>query len=183
MRRARQQNNGFTLLELVIVIILLSIIALASSPVIYSSINAYNRTNEAITTLDQLRYATERIAREIREVDYIVPSSGAEYYDFSTLGGSQVIFKRSQVQESDTASRTVTIQSSGTSVTLGYSGIGSQTLATGVNGLTLTYCQTDGITCTGITTSNVRFVDIQLTLRLNGNDYTQNTRVELKNRS
>ncbi len=62
--------RGFTLIELVISTVVIGIMAMALSPLMLSSLNAYDNTLGNLVLLDKLRYATERLAREIRGVQY-----------------------------------------------------------------------------------------------------------------
>ena len=80
----------------------------------------------------------------------------------------------------------MTVGNTGSAVTLTYSlpsGVGAQVLTDqlgATSNLAFSYFKQDGTAATGLT--DVRFVEISLTLRHNGNDYPQRTRVELKNR-
>ena len=60
---------GFTLLELILVIVIIGILGMAVYPVAIASVNAYNATLMTANTVDKLRYASERIAFEIRELN------------------------------------------------------------------------------------------------------------------
>ncbi|RTL24650.1 MAG: prepilin-type N-terminal cleavage/methylation domain-containing protein [Rhodocyclaceae bacterium] len=190
MGRAR----GFTLIELVIVIIVVSIMAAVLTPMTLSSLLAYNTTQADLVVLDKLRYATERLAREIREVNYN-SSNGFAFAapvgatcTAGTLGmcPNTMIFTRTFLDASGTASTaTVTISNTGSAVKLAYSTptVAAQTLTdelNGTTGLSFTYLTSDGVTTT-TDPKLVRSVQISLTLRHNGSNYTQRTRVELKN--
>jgi prepilin-type N-terminal cleavage/methylation domain-containing protein len=64
----RQAANGFTLIEAVVTIVLIGVLAMAVIPVIDSGVRTYATTTNSLNALSKLRYATERMAREIREV-------------------------------------------------------------------------------------------------------------------
>ncbi len=211
MKPQIRQAQGFTLLELVLVTILVSIMATALAPIVLASLHAYNSTLGDMLVLDKLRYSTERIAREIRGVQYasstLSPAttcndspSTTDHYCITAMSSNNFVFRRSYTDAAGTTTwRTVTIGaatcSTGACVTLAYSDMS----ATGVQVLTdelgatsnlaLAYYQQDGTTaatlagntnCT-VTNTCVRYIEINLTLRHNNNNYTQRTRVELRN--
>ena len=66
--RASFGQRGFTLIEWVISLIVIGILAMVGLPILSSSTRAYSATQEGLSTLSKLRYATERLAREVREV-------------------------------------------------------------------------------------------------------------------
>lgn len=67
-----KRNNGFTLIELVMTIVLLGIIGGVLAPVIQSSIEIYAAERSRAALVQKGRLALERIAREVREA---VPNS------------------------------------------------------------------------------------------------------------
>ena len=68
MQTVRAQA-GFTLLELIIVMVIMStIITLAIFPSVLAGMNAYGATVSNVVVLDKLRYASERMGYEIREL-------------------------------------------------------------------------------------------------------------------
>lgn len=200
MRRDRPSGTGFTLIEMVIVIVVLGIMAAMLSPLVLSSLRAYDDTLDNVIVLDKLRYATERLAREIREVNY----SGGSYqfdgtYTSGGMGTNSMKFVRSYYDSSippgvTTRDVTITGTPADGAVKLEYSdmtstGTGPQVLADDLSSLAFAYFDADGHNATTspsatVTASNVRFVEITLTLSpQNGQPYVQRTRVELRNRS
>lgn len=78
--RALNQQSGFTLVEMVAVIVLLGILAVGSSSFIRSSAEIYRDTTRRDTLVQQGRFAVERISRELRNAlpgSIRVSSSGA----------------------------------------------------------------------------------------------------------
>lgn len=185
MRRAR----GFTLIELVIVTIVIGIMGAAMTPLIVSSVRAYGANLGDVVVLDKLRYATERLAREIREVQYDAVSGN---FAFTGLGANSMVFTRNFFDGIGTnAPSSVSICTTATAVTLAYASSCDSNLVltdelNGATGLVFTYFDANGNVLTVATTpalsaSTVRAVGISLTLRHNNNNYQQATRVELKN--
>jgi len=190
MKPDMQRVRGVTLVELVIVIVVIGILALAMGPLALQSLRAYNNTLGDVVVLDKLRYATERLAREIRAVDF-VPGTG---FSFATMGANNMRFTRTLFDAAGAASAdTVTVGNTGAAVTLAYAAlpaVGAQILTDQLSSLTFTYldqngCVTGNVTapCTGtaVTASNVRMVQIDLILTHNGSIYPQRTLIQLKN--
>jgi len=106
----RQAANGFTLIEAVVAIVLIGVLAMAVIPVIDSAVHTYATTTNSLDALSKLRYATERMAREIREVrrNPLFPT------DFDmTLGATSLIFTKADGNQ-------VSISSSAPNVNLAY---------------------------------------------------------------
>lgn len=177
----RTSARGFTLVEAVVSIVLIGILAMAVIPVITSGVKTYATTTTSINTLSKLRVATERMAREIREVrrDPVTPANYAISTNISTGTSTSLAFTKSDTNQ-------VSINGSGPPlVTLGYTlpGAVSSTLTDQVSSLTFRYYQADGSTpATGVTAvSTVAFVEITLILIEDGALLTQSTRVALRN--
>lgn len=185
MRRGERRTRGFTLIELVIVTIVIGIMAAALSPLMLSSLRAYDATLGDVVVLDKLRYATERLAREIREVNY----DSVTGFAFTSMGANSMGFTRTFYDAAGTATTaTVTVGNTGTEVTLAYStpAIAAQVLTDelgSTTNLAFSYLDLAGNVLATPTATTVFAVQIALTLIHNGQSYTQQTRVELKNRS
>lgn len=190
MKPALSRLRGFTLIELVIVIILLGIMAAALVPLAVSGLRAYSDVLGNVIVLDKLRYATERLAREIREVNY-ASSSFVVATPVSACNNSMQ-FTRTSYDSAGVAvtggDTTVTICTLNNAVTLSYDPLANSGCPTGTGTIltdeveTLQFCyrQSNGTSATSA--SNVRYVDISLSLRHAGVTlpFTQTTRVELK---
>lgn len=168
--------RGFSLIEMVMGIVLLGILAMAAMPVITGGITAYATTTTSLNTLTKLRYATERMAREIREVrrNTVTPANYDITTNISTGTSTALVFTKADGNQ-------VSLGLSGSNVTLAYSTPAvSATLTDQASGLTFRYYQSDGTTAAS-SVSNVAFVDIQLDLVETGSTITQRTRVALRN--
>jgi MSHA biogenesis protein MshO len=168
------RKNGFTLIELVIAIVVIGIIAAAVTPVMVKSMDAYNATLNVAITLDKLRYASERIAREIREATV------------GTLNMNTAApqFTRDDYAGSINTVRSVAIARSGEIVNLSYntpSVTPPPVLTDQSTALSFAYYDVDGVITTAA--AAVRYVEINLTLTANGQPYSQRTRVALRNRN
>jgi len=173
-RRVHPPAHGFTLIEMTIVIVVLGVLAAATTPMFVNSMRAYDINQTNLVTLSKLRYATERIAREIREVRY----TGANYA-IGPMTSTALSFTKN-----DAANTVVTITAAPPGVTLGYSAPAmSATLTDQVTTLQFAYYQADGVTTTA---SNVNVAYVQVTLTLqdpNSGAYQQQTRIALRNKS
>ncbi len=173
----RGATRGFTLIEAVVTIVLIGVIAMAVIPVISSGIKTYITTTTSINTLSKLRFATERMAREIREVRRNIgtPSN----YDFVTMGANSVVFYKSDGYR-------VSITSGVPNATLTYLSPGgvttSATLTDQINAttdLSFTYYDMTGAATASL--SQVAFVQVDLKLTEDGAPLRQVTRLGLRN--
>ena len=170
-------QRGFTLIEMVMVLVILGILGVTLSALLSTGVGAFMAGNEVVDTMSKLRLSSERIARELRTVrrDPTTPAN----FDFISRTATSVQFRR---LENDGATvTTVTLNTSGTNLRLAYNTpAGTFTLSDQVGSFTLGYLQQDGAAATS--NANVAFVDIELNLTDgNGNSYPQRTRVALRN--
>ncbi len=166
--------RGFTLIELIVVIVLMGILAVAVAPVLLTGVQAFHTTSASIDTLSKLRYAMVRMVREIREVRRN-PANTADY-DIATMTATTLAFTK-------TDGNAVTISSAAPDVMLAYSTpAASAVLTDELSSLAFSYYKIDGVTpATGVT--DVAFVRIDLTLTQNGAPYEQTDWVFLRNQS
>lgn len=209
MKPKMPKARGFSLIELVIVTIIIGITSAVLAPLMLSSMRAYDYTLGDLVVLDKLRYATERLAREIREIQYAssttTPATATDCNDspvttnrycISAMTANSLAFRRSYTDSAGVVTwRNVTFGSTSSAVTLAYSDMsvtGAQVLTNelgSANNLAFAYYLQDGTTAATqagnvnclVTNTCVRYVQISLTLIHNGQPYTQRTRVELRN--
>ncbi len=163
---------GFTLIEIVVTIVVIGILAMAAVPVIKSGVDAYQVTTTGLETLSKLRYATERMAREVREVRRN-PTSPTNY-DFTTMTASNLSFTKRDGNR-------VTLTAAPPNATLAYQSPAASGLLTDqVASLAFRYYQIDGVTQT-VSPNAVAFVEIDLTLADGGASVRSRTRVALRN--
>ena len=174
--RYRAEARGFTLIEAVVSIVLIGVLAMAVIPVISTGVKTYATTTTSINTLSKLRVATERMAREMREVrrNLVTPAN----YDL-TMGANSVVFYK-------TDGYRVTIAGGVPNITLTYLSPGgvttSGTLTNQVNvatDLVFTYYDIAGAVTSSL--SQVAYVQIDLRLTEDGAALRQVTRVALRN--
>ena len=173
--RASFGQRGFTLIEWVISLIVIGILAMVGLPILSSSTRAYSATQEGLSTLSKLRYATERMAREVREVRRN-PSLPTEY-DIAKMSAATFKFTKTDGVE-------VTLSAAPPVLTLGYSTPAvtpAPALTDRVDTQAFKYYKADGVTET-TSKSEVAFVEINLALKLNAAVYPQRTRMGLRNK-
>lgn len=168
MKRAR----GFTLIEAVVTIIVLSILAAVGAPILSGTLLTFSETTTDLHTLSQLRYATERLAREVREVRH----EGGTYSVSSMAASSLAFTKRDGIS--------VTLSGTAPNLTIAYSTpSGTYKLTDQLQSLTLNYYQVNGVTA-ATNSTNLAFVQIDMTLQNPQSQglFRQRTRVALRNR-
>jgi MSHA biogenesis protein MshO len=182
--------RGFSLLEVVLVIVILGIVAAFVAPVLTTSLTSYDETSRNVEVLTRMRYAMERIARELRNMRKDPAAAGQ--YDIATMTQSKLEFCRADgnrvsIEKPVGISEVRLDYQSGFSSTCSAAGgTGVHALTDAVTNFTFSYCRNDGTTCatsTGVTVnrSNVSFVDISLTITGTGTQaYTSAMRVNLR---
>jgi prepilin-type N-terminal cleavage/methylation domain-containing protein len=151
--------RGFTLLELVFVIILLGIIGAISSKILSQGLTSY-LTAENLTNANwQSRLALERMVRDLHEI-----RSPA---DITTATAATIVFN-------DMTGTAITYQLTGSTLMRN-----TQVLADGISSFTLSYFDQSGTT-TAVTTL-IRYITINLSITLNNTNNTFITSVNPRN--
>lgn len=151
--------KGFTLIEVVITIVILSIIAAISSRVLAAGFNAY-LINQNITNADtQARLAFGRMTRDIHAIN----SSSS----ITTATATQLAF-------TNINNTSITYQLSGSQLTYN-----SQILADGITSLAFTYFDSSGASTSVL--SAIRYITVTLGLNQGGVNYTMRTTINTMN--
>jgi prepilin-type N-terminal cleavage/methylation domain-containing protein len=144
-----RRSRGFSLVELIVVIVLLGILFAAGANMVGDTMQtAYIETNNQASG-SQARYAMERLTREIRET-----AMGATGYSITNMGVANMVFTK----QDGTA---VTIDYSGSTLTLKYASTTS-TLSDQVSSFTLEYL--DQLGATTAAKADVRFIRVTMSV-------------------
>jgi prepilin-type N-terminal cleavage/methylation domain-containing protein len=155
---------GFTLIELVFVIAILSVVAAIGSKILSQAFLGYFDNQYLVESDAQARLALERMQRDIRDI--------RSPNDISTATATTLVFV-------NTEGNTITYSLSGTSLNRQTNSNALQVLADGVQSLSFSYFSSSGIS-TAVTT-NIRYVTISLNITLNNTNYTVATSVYGRN--
>ena len=155
-------ERGFTLIELIMVIVLISIISSVAAMIILQGAKSYQKEVSYSDIHNQGRLAIERMAREIR----LIRSATAA--DISTMTATNIVFN-------DVNGTNIQFIFAGN--TISRSG---NTLANNVQSLTFSYYQSDGVTVAGAA-AQVWFIQIDLTTVNAGETLSLRLRVHPRN--
>ena len=196
-------TQGFTLIEVVIVIVLSGILASAAVQPLIQAFTARARVANNLDAIDGLRYATERIVREMRQTQYDTAGTGFQLkaLDYASSSGNAsngICFKRSG-GSTGTSTANIALRKSGTLLTLDQgvsypacNAVQANTLAANVSNLLFTfwsYGSTSTPVALAVGNANfgqlLSFIDITLTITPAGNagvtPVTLQSRVVLRN--
>lgn len=139
--------KGFTLIELIIVVMITGIIAAGSSRLLLQGFRGYFTGRNIVNASEQGSVALERMTREMRGV---------------ASPGSISVATTSQFTFTDINGNTISYYVSGTQLMRSFNAV-AYPLADNIGGLTLTYYNSAG---TSITTpiSNIRYIAITLNI-------------------
>jgi prepilin-type N-terminal cleavage/methylation domain-containing protein len=151
-------QKGFTLIEIIVVIVILSIVAAISINFLVSSLKVYTMTVNQKTLFDEGNLALERMCRDIRDARSI-----------TGVTASSITFVRNNATTQDIAGETLVFQrNAGTLEKVKASPVVTSTLASNVSAFAVTNATNE--------------IQLQLTLSLtSGENVTLQTRVYPKN--
>jgi len=163
----RKKQNGLTLIELVVSIVVLSIIVMVVSQYIESSVESYRKTKNNVSALSKLRLLDERLSKEIRRTRYTAA------FDIATFTSTSYEF-------TDVDGISVTYSYSGNTLSIDYDNpVVSSPISNQLTAFTFNYYQADGITAAG-SIADIKFVEWVMTLSENGVNYSLTNRVMLR---
>jgi prepilin-type N-terminal cleavage/methylation domain-containing protein len=156
----RNSERGFTLIEIIVVIVILSIVAAISINFLVSSLRVYTMTVNQKTLFDEGKLALERMCRDIRDARSI-----------TGVTASSITFVRNNATTQDIAGETLVFQRNAGASTLEKvkaSPVVTGTLASNVSAFAVTNATNE--------------IQLQLTLQLtSGENVTLQTKVYPKN--
>lgn len=150
--------SGFTLIEVIIVVVIIGIIAAFSSRLLMEGVNSYVKGKGIGNAVWQARLALARMALDLRTI--------ASPGNVSTASTSQLIFN-------DINANSVTYQLTGSNLTRN-----GQVLANGVSNLTFSYYDKNG-NATAVKT-NIRYINYSLTITLNNTNLSYQSGVFIR---
>lgn len=195
--------RGFTLIEVVIVIVLTGILASAAVQPLIQALTARARVANNLDAIDNLRYATERIVRELRQTQFDAAGTGfqlkaLDYTSSDDNTSNGICFKRSG-GITGTSFASIALRKSGALATLdqstsypGCNTVLANTLADKVSNLQFSYWSfgsTAAPVALAVSDANfgrmLNFIDMTLTITPAGTSgvipVTLRTRVVLRN--
>ncbi|OGP88797.1 MAG: hypothetical protein A2156_07300 [Deltaproteobacteria bacterium RBG_16_48_10] len=107
----RLSNKGFTLIEIIIVVVILSIVSAITIYFLVSSLRVYTMVSNQKTLFDEGKLTLERMCRDIRDANLITsPTAGNS--------GNLITFRRTNNTgpSQDTANETITYQKAGSNL-------------------------------------------------------------------
>ena len=162
--------EGLSLIELVMVIVILGILAAFVGPVLFNAMRSYESGQSARLTQAKMRYAIERMSRELREVRR--QTNDATFPDITAMSATGITFFKTDGTQ-------VVISAAGNQLNLSYvpvTGILTDQLGT----FQLAYFQQDGVTVPA-TSASLAFIQVSMTVSEGTNLFSNRVRVELKN--
>jgi len=162
--------EGFSLIELVMVIVILGILAAFVGPVLFNALRSYDREQSATLTQAKMRYAIERMSRELREVRR--RTTDATFVDVTSMTASSMAFFKTDGTQ-------VIIGAAGNQLNLAYSSL-SGMLTDQLGSFSLAYFQQNATTVAA-SAASIAFVQISMTLSEGTNLFSARVRVDVKN--
>jgi prepilin-type N-terminal cleavage/methylation domain-containing protein len=161
-------QKGFTLIEIIVVIVILSIVSGITIKFLIDSLKIYTMTVNQKTLFDEGKLALERMCRDIRDARAITtPAAGGS--------GNTIVFQRTNLTSGDGTNETLTFQLTGVNIEkVKTTPASTNVLASNVSAFTVTR----GVAAT----NNENEITLSLTLSLGtGENVTLQTKVYPKN--
>jgi prepilin-type N-terminal cleavage/methylation domain-containing protein len=162
--------EGLSLIELVMVIMILGILAAFIGPILFNAMRSYDTGQKAMSTHAKMRYAIERMSRELREVRR--QTTDATFPDITSMTASSIAFFK-------TDGTRVIIGATGNQLNLSYSTL-SGMLTDQLSSFSFAYFQQNATTVAA-TAASIAFVQISLALSEGTSVFSSRVRVDLKN--
>ncbi|MDH5547856.1 MAG: prepilin-type N-terminal cleavage/methylation domain-containing protein [Gammaproteobacteria bacterium] len=165
-------QSGFSLIELAITIIVLGLVVAAISGFMGRSILGFSRSVENISALTKMRYIDQRLAKELRLVNYnagayvLTANTTATKFEYTDISGAN----------------DVVISYNGTD-TLNISYTNPATngdLSREMSAFSFNYYTSDGVTAAAVDGSDLVFVEYSFTITENNATYSTSSRVMLR---
>lgn len=167
--------EGFSLVELVMVIVILGILAAFVGPVLFNAMRSYEGIQKSTNTNASIRYAMERVAREMRDIRRQATNSA--FLDIASMTASSLAFFKTD------GTQVVLNAVGGTVVNLAYPASLAGMLIDRVQSgsFALSYFLQDGVTLASTITQQVSFVQISMSIVEGSNAFPARLRVDLRN--
>ncbi len=154
-----KSQRGFTLIEMIVVIVIMAILAVISTNVVQSAFNSYFTNQDIAAANSTGRLVLENMARRIR----MIRSSA----DITTASSTQLVFTDINGNSVNYSWSSPTLQ------------LNSQTLANNVSSFTLSYLDRNASTTS--TLANIRYVTVSFTITQNNIAYDFRTTIYARN--
>jgi prepilin-type N-terminal cleavage/methylation domain-containing protein len=145
IKRAKNKQSGFTLIEMVVTLVLVGIIAALAGMWIVSVTNGYIQARASAETAQKAQLALARLTKEFSAIQSV-----------NSASGSQITFTR---PDKNLSPVTATVALNGSLLQ-----IGNNTLANNVSSFTLRYCNDNfpNPTCTSSWSTDSKVIEIEL---------------------
>jgi prepilin-type N-terminal cleavage/methylation domain-containing protein len=171
------KQRGFTLVELILVIILSAIVFAGSSSLVLQGFSTY-RTTQYLTEANYI--AKLAFARMQRDIENIASRNAITTASTTALTFKSTLFTSNTLVTPITITYGLTASGGKNNLTMTHSVNGAFVLAYNVTDLTFTYYDTSGNLVTSPLTA-ISYIGISLTLNFNNIIYTSSTIVSLRN--
>jgi len=168
----RNKQNGLTLIEVVIAIIIMSIIGTVFGNYLVNGVKAYINTEKNITALQKSLLIDMRIDKELREVDYNGGTFDISDFSSTTFTFTNIDAATTVQFDYDAASDILKMDYADPAVTI---------LSNNITAFTFNYFEGDGITAAA-SIADIAFVEYNYTISEDGTSYSSVSRVMLRDR-